>query len=208
MTNSPKRLTRRWLQTALLLLSMTLMPTIATANPLPPSDAQSMISTTACATECDRSLKEALANCPTSSGSDSSDRLSPSTLPQFTSTSPTSTPTSSSSTGSCESACKSELHNLEHELDDQCDASVKAAVADERRHYEPELAKLTTERDDWRESAERAIGAQALWRHVGFAGAGCAAASVTTAAIFEYPEAHTIAIGCAIGAVAGFVASL
>ena len=65
-----------------------------------------------------------------------------------------------------EADCAARLLGLGKSLTVDCDASQDAAVAAERRHYEPIVASLRVSSDEWKAEAE-ARGAEAtLWKIV------------------------------------------
>ena len=67
-----------------------------------------------------------------------------------TSTKPTpSTISIDACTATCEKDCEAELTQERKALETQCEAEQTKAVASERRYYEPRLAALTAERDQY-----------------------------------------------------------
>jgi len=65
-----------------------------------------------------------------------------------------------------EADCVNELNELRSRLTSECDADQDAAVAAERRHYEPIVASLKVSSDEWKAEAEARGAETILWRLV------------------------------------------
>lgn len=133
----------RWLAAALLLTSMPQLAMGGDSGPEPPSDEQSTVSVADCATVCEEALENLEAEMQAELTACHEQAV---TLTE------------------CESACATELRALQTELTADCDASVTAAIAGERRHYEPLVAGLQAERDEWETEANRQARAVRFWR--------------------------------------------
>ena len=133
----------RWLPAALLLISMPQIALGGDSGQPPPSDEQSVVSVADCVTTCEEALESLEAEMQAELAACREQTV---TLTE------------------CESACTTELRALRTELTADCDASVVEAIAAERRHYEPLVAGLQAERDEWETEAARQARAMRLWR--------------------------------------------
>ena len=137
----------RWLPAALLLISMPQLAMSGDSGPPPPSDEQSVVSVADCVTTCEEALESLEAEMQAELTACHEQAV---TLTE------------------CESACATELRVLRTELTVDCDASVVEAIASERRHYEPLVAGLEAERDEWETEANRQARAARFWRGAAF----------------------------------------
>ena len=143
----------RWLPAALLLISMPQLAMGGDSGPPPPSAEQPVVSVADCVTTCEEALE--------SLETEMQAELTACHEQAVTLT-------------ECESACATELRVLRTELTVDCDASVAAAIAAERRHYEPLVAGLQAERDEWESEADRQARAARFWRGAAFVGVAAA----------------------------------
>ena len=77
--------------------------------------------------------------------------------------------------GDCESACEAEINRVVMQMltvaKVERDKAVAQAVATERRHYEPRLARQTSLANDWKNEAKRSQGESLLaWIVTGVVG--------------------------------------
>lgn len=159
--NWTPRPTRRWLLILPLLMSTPLIwssDTEPTQTQKPPP---SMISIDACTSTCRVELEKEREQCNARSSQSQMSTI-------FSET--------------CESDCSAELDSIKTELEAQCDGAVDRAIAHERRHYEPDMAAMTAERDRWRKAAEDALHASGIWRDLAL-GAGVVAIGAIVLAV-------------------------
>lgn len=194
---SPNRRTLRWLLAALLLPIMLQPLSADQTTSTPPSGTPSGSSPSTCEATCNLELTKLAESCK--------HLLTNTSTPHSTPTFPSLTPSSQVSARTCTNDCDQSLQALRLTLGQRCQEATDDAVASERRHYEPMVAQLTTERDDWKDEAEGSYAVAALWRHAGATGIGIGAGCAAGALLAD--DALTILGACAGGGVAGLVSS-
>lgn len=80
-------------------------------------------------------------------------------------------------------ACEATIDEVVGELSENCNRGVDAAVAAQARHYEPIVAGLQVEKDEWQREAELRAASEGFWRVVAGVASLVALGAVVYAAV-------------------------